>query len=427
VCLAINDVADYADLSMYEGLCFDTDGVATGCYAVTSITAGRIDATFEECHTQLRGFLWQCDFYGAAYRCSAKAGSFAGNDNPAAEANLTFAGYAEDCEAQDYSFGGTIGGGNIVFSGECVRCEVNTAGFATSIGGTGPYTVTMTTAAKFTDCDNGSTGGLGSFGYCENGSVSCGASFRRCRGGDTSFCAAGSGTAMFTGEAIDCEFGDECLGFSQSNDGTFNGVAKRCKGVDYCFGSTGTPATQGGIVGALALLRNCDAGNYSFGGSATPNGNDQFLGTAFLCSGVANCFGTDGDFAGICNKCSCAGYAFGGTGGTTSQAGKILWNCSVTQQMNSIGMRSGLQVYHGLYRGHSSMTSAPFKITDHASGSPKLNYVEIHASDSYTYAVDSDGSLRDVRMAHCLMNKDIDPDLTNLIATGSNVVDSNVR
>lgn len=427
-CMALNDATNYADYSMYRGLCFDTDGAASGCYALTSATAGRVDATFEECHTQLRGFLWNCDFYGAAYRCSAKQGSFAGNDNAAAEADLVFAGYAEDCEAQDYSFGGTIGGGNITFSGQCVRCKVNTAGFGTSIGGTGPYLVTF--SGSCTDCDNAATGGLGSFGYCENGGATAvvfSGSIRRCRGGDSSFCSASTGNANFNGEAVDCDCGDRCFGFSQNNDGEVNGQLLRCNGGDYCFGSTGTPSTRSGRVSSSAVMYYCNAGSYSFAGSATPNGNDQFYGTALRCNGLANCFGTDGDFAGILYSCTCSGYAFGGPGGTTSQVGKILNDCTVVQHMNTIGLRDGIQVYRGLYRSHSSLIIAPFRVTASSVGSPKLNYVEIHASDSATYSVDANGSPQDIRMALCLVNKDIDTDLTNKIGSANNVVDSDVR
>ena len=240
-CLSILNATDSASC-LYKNLTFTTNGGA-GVHAV-SISHTNHNATWIECNTDLPGFLQFVsggDFGGKIMRCSGGSGSFAGNDDIAVDVNLSFSGYAEDCSAGTYSFAGTRGGGDATFDGDAVRCRVQGNGFGSSNGGTGPYTALC--SGTFTDCDNYSTGGSGSFGYCEHGDATFQGTAQRCTSGNSSFGSSSdaSGTGSFQGYAFDCHAARYSFGGNNADSAqaSVNGELRRCSASRYSFGARG--------------------------------------------------------------------------------------------------------------------------------------------------------------------------------------------
>ena len=273
------------------------------------------------------------------------------------------------------------------------------------------------------------SGGDNSFGSQRGvGTATCSGHLEDCIAGDKSYGYTESAAtdALFSGVAKRCIGGDKCFGYSDLGDGTFNGQVTDCVATDYSYGSTGTPATQGGIVGSSAVLSRCNSGSYSFGGSDTPAGNEQFLGIASLCNGTLNCFASDGDFAGSLFDCVAAGASFGGVSGSTSQQGKTMIRCVGLGLTVSIGLRDYLKIAHCELTAAGSLTDGVLQVTDSATEAPRVLNSTIDADSGSTYAVDSDGGANDIKMALCVLSLDIDPDLTNLIGSGNNVVDADL-
>lgn len=277
------------------------------------------------------------------------------------------------------------------------------------------------------------SGGNKSFAYWDSAAGTavalCSGYVEDCIAGDDSYGASAdlvACAATFSGIAKSCKGGDRCFGYSADLDGTFSGTAWDCEAGDYCFGSTGTPATQGGIVATTAVLTRCVVGNYCFGGSDTPAGNEQFLGRASMCTGASNCFASDGDFAGICLDCSAGGKSYGGVSGTTAQTGGGLYRCLGVNLLAAIGLRPGIKVEHCSFRPHSTFTNAVLQVTDSTGTAPTVLSCTIACEAAASYAVDSDGAAENIKMALCVLSKDIDPNLTNQIGSGNNVVDADL-
>jgi len=422
-CFMIN-VASYAAASRYQGLVF-TSGASPNPVAVQSDTVGRIDGFWQDCVADIPGFIWQTNTAGTFFRCVGQAGSFAGNSDTGTEVDVAFTGYAQDCFAGLGSFGATMGGGNATFAGYAVRCQVSSSGFGSSFNGAGSYSVLC--GGFLDDCDNGSTGGSGSFGYCDNGSAECSATIRRCRSGSSSFGAANVGNGTFSGDARDCEAGDYTFGFSYGAQGSFSGTALNCSAGDYAFGASRAPsATVAGHVATSALLTGCKATGYAFGASGpVPIGNDQFFGFARDCEVTGAGFGANGDFAGTAIRCIAAAYAFGGTGGTTSQVNKIIWECTAQETVHAIGVRSGLQIKFSRIRASDALSAAPLLITT-SSSAPLIDKTEIQAATTYSMSIDSSGS-QNARISFCSLSKPISINVTNLFASAPNLVDASVR
>ncbi len=423
ICFRMNE-GHAGENSVYRGLGFTQTG--TGCDAVRSDVGGDVGGTFEDCHTTMRGFIKGGIFSGVARRCSGGNGSFAGWDVAATgDQPVSFTGYAEDCSGGNYSFAANIDGGNATFNGTAIRCKCYSNGFGSSLGGTGPYTVLCD--GSLIDCDNASGTGSGSFGYCENGAATCSAILNRCTSGSYSFGSAGSGIGIFSGEARNCEGSTKLFGYSDSVKGEFSGKAYDCIGYQYCFGASGTPAaTPAGVVTAAAVLRRCEVTSYGFGASgATPAGNDQFYGDARWCATHAGYgFACNGDYAGICFDVVSGAYCFGGVGGTTSQQNKLLFRCVASSLLHTIGVRNALWAKDSQFTAHGSFNDSVLRITDDSSGSPMIYRSELRCDDDVAArSIDTDGSARDAKIAHCLLVRPIHDDVNNVIGDPCNTVD----
>jgi hypothetical protein len=337
---------------------------------------GPVGGTWSDCTTTLERFL-----YGGSIapqrmsRCFAGNRSFGAWEGPGTK-DLTVSGFFEDCVGRQGCFASTTAGGNVVLSGTLNRCAIDGYGFAHTSGGAGH---TADCNATMTDCDNKVVGGGYSFGYSATGQGRTNGVFIRCNSSKKSFgCSesnAGGDYGWFTGQAIECQAGENSFGCN-----SMNLAQSRCQGA----------------------LVDCIASYQSFGARG------EFLAQATRCKGRYGSFGNQTTFAkSLMDSCEVADIAAAANQGPPGIFGARVRNCKffvrAGQLVAPLWINGGLEP-----AGQESLIENTDLFTD-----------------SYGWAVEAvGGGPFDIQMAHCRMNKILDPALTNVLAVPYNVIEA---
>lgn len=366
--------------STFKKLAFDKNPASLSTiYAVMidpALAPLRVRGTWEDCHTELAGFMYGGGFEGIASRCTVGNYSFAGWHG-VAPLDVDCNGALHDCAAGMYSFGATDAGGNATFSGVANRCTVPGFGFGSTKGGGGaPFVGTC--SGTLTDCDNYSTAGSGSFGYSESDVGVASGIFFRCSSGYRSF---GCSTAA-------------------AANGIFSGLAEDCKGSYQCFGSNPTDPTLASCSGNLAL---CVATYQSFGARGS------FTGRAYKCKATYGSFGwAISHKSGHIDDCEITDIRAAANQGPPGIWGAMIRNCVIRT-------KNGEDIAPLVLTGGTAAGNDPSRV---------INcdlYTNTHITSIDTEAL----GFYDVQLVHSRMNVDIDAvHVTNVIGVPYNVVDA---
>lgn len=272
----------------------------------TSNTVLRNCAFFGSTNTW--GMRINVEYAGTYERCVSGEQGFGGQDG---EASGTFI----QCGGGHNSFGGDGGEASGMFA----ECTAGTNSFG---GQNGLASGTFMECTGGDDCFGGQGGeGSGTFIECRGGKKSFGGYggmasgwFRDCFAGDDSF---GGSNGDATGVFVRCSGTTNCFGgsfgtasgfFSDcfanwysfgGNNGTATGLFINCRGDNYCF------APQGDACG---IFENCIGGFACFGSDGTASGFFR------NCRGGTQCFGAYGEASGTFIDCYSGDTGFGGRG-----------------------------------------------------------------------------------------------------------------
>jgi len=412
-----------------ESFCCSVSGHASYSGTATDCVGGNY------CFAASTASAGQTTFAGKTYQCRAGTHSF--GSSYTTTTGMTWSGEAHDCEAAENSFCFELGDQTFTFSGAVYNCKAGQHSFAyggsTASGvvtgefhnciGDGEYcfalglTLTLT-GAKFYRCILTGLGGFGIgvtslsadsdtlFESCEGllGFVFCGsqlgaatvaATFSNCVGGASSFCVGGAATASvnFSGKAYNCRSGALSFGYSYSTaaDNLFSGEVHDCVAGDDSFCSD-TGASYSAIFSGTAV--NCIGGDRCFGGVK------KFTGEAYNCQATSNSFGGDGDDnEGILKGCKCIGRTEG-----RKMVNGWMEDCLFTKTSGTDGLI----------------------LVDSASNTPQIYNCTLINNSTYPCVESHDGGGDNVKMAHCRVNADIGPNMTNQIEAGFNALDTDI-
>lgn len=299
--------------------------------------------------------------------------------NPSMAPTLSPAGQYQDVRCWNESAFGNSNTTNA--SGIFYRCKAGSFSFGTAISSG------STCSGFFYDCEADGA----SFGT--NGTAS--GTFIRCKYVATE----ASASSMFGGAGTASGYFEDCV--ANGVDGCFGNTASgtfvRCRSIR----TTGGAVASGGAFGsgttgvASGLFMYCEAGNSSFG------------------SGGA----TGKTASGVFNYCKAGTNSFGG-GGTNAgtMSGTMFW-CSMTGFLNA--SVTG-KIEHMRIEATGTDQSAVLI------NGGKLYNCTLIATGTGNSVFSSSGGAVNATIAHCRMNKGIDANVTNLIATPYIVNDTNV-
>lgn len=191
-----------------------------------------------------------------------------------------------------------------------------------------------------------------------------------------------------------------------------------CIGQDYCFGG----GAQGGCrISSSAIFRNCTAGNGSFGVEAS------VAGTFYNCHAGSNSFAGNsglgsylGIFSGIAYGCSATENSFGAGDEATEYMSGIMKGCRVTGLQNTLRLTGG-SIDDCYFTATADDTDC---LTLLDSNSKIYNSTLIATGTGKSINA---GSALNVVSAHNRMNLGLGANVTNLVTTPYDVVDSNIE
>lgn len=332
-------------------------------------------ATFEDCYTDLNGFLYGGCCSGQVRRCRAGTYSFAGWHG-AAPLEVIFSGTALECVGGSYSFGATDVGGDAECLGSLTECTVTGYGFGYTAGGAGvPYTAVC--AATMFDC------------------------------------TAASGRSF---------------GHSVTGDAEASGTFHRCHSTLKSFGYSEAAAAHSGVFSGTA--DDCEATSNSFGSNATDPTLAEFSGVADHCTGTFQCFGARGVYTGQARRCTATYGSFGWQ--LAPAKGAVIDQCMITEVGDTPAVDGPPGIYGGLVRRTSITTKAgedtPCIVlvggTAVGNDESRIYDCDLMVTDTHLTTIDTaGGGFFDAQIAHCRMRLAIAAGVTNVLAVPYNMVD----
>lgn len=362
-------------------------GTVRAIYHYRTVGNVKSNLRMQDCHTELTGLMYGGYWDGAAQDCSGNDYSFCGYNGASmgdlaipAGAPVEIDGEYVDCWGKNFSFGAlndTTG-----MTGTTVTCKgvhMRNSGNAHCFGA-----VADPNAANV-DIPAVSTG-----------------TYVNCKGTTNSFGYSATGAATASGAYVDCVASNYSYGSTvgisgqTAKIGTFSGAAYRTQAgtYSYGYGPGDLGGNNSGVIASTAVFEDCIGGSYSFSARGT-------------CEGTFR-------------RCHASGCAFGV--GSAAQDLRME-DC----RLLNIAASSTPEFYSGTierctFTVVTQGTDAPLKI----SGDDVELYDCDLYGDSITESIDADAA-QNIRMAHCRMNVGVNANVTNLIGSPYNVVDSNFR
>lgn len=368
----------HATLSTFQDLAFRGSGAgpvwAVMLDPLVHTPGAPLLGTWEDCHTELPGFLYGGSFGGTVRRCTGGDYSFVGWHGAAA-LDMSFLGTAIDCDGGDYSFGATDAGGVMICGGALDRCTCTSCGYGHSEGGIAFYAATC--SAAMTDC----TSGVESFGY------------------------------------------------SASSTATASGTFDHCTATSSSFGSSDAAPVGDGVFSGMAT--NCQATSNSFGSNAADPENAVFSGRAIDCMATYQCFGARGSFTGQAFRCMSTYGSFGWQ--TAPAVAAVMDGCFVTSVRDTMLVDGPPGIYGGVVRRCYIATKAgedtPCLVlmggTAVGGDESRVYDCDLIVKDTHATTIDcTGGGFFDAQIAHCRMRVGISAGVTNVLAVPYNLVDA---
>ena len=221
------------------------------------------------------------------------------------------------------------------------------------------------------------------FGYVNNGSVTISGTINNCSVTDSGLgYALNNGNVTISGNINNCSGSSSVFGFSQSGNIIISGNILNCTG-----GSNSFAYSTSGNVTVSGKIDNCNIGSGTTSFCSTMSGVSSVSGTISNCVGTTSCFGSTTSVGKIINCIRTSGYG--------THLGAIL-NCTFSDNSANPALTVGAGArikYSTIYQAGAG---------DTIKGSAAISAI----------------------VTHCYLNKALNGNVTNSIATPYNVVDA---
>lgn len=235
--LEINDATGQGDRLVFQDVCLVVDAPSTPGAVLGSSSVGMIKSTFEDCHTDAIGFIYDCDFDGTLRRVIAKGVANVACSDSSSDRSVGTSAVIDDCEFGNYSCGFSAGGEG-KFRGKSKRTIAGECSYGSTDSGTAVYS--SEADCEDVECGQGSFGKTGLYRGKTKRCAAPGDSF-----GNPNFAGAEMKECTNLDRTVPMEV-DQC-------------ILEECK----IAASTGDPIKAVGSGARLTLCEIRTAGSYS--------------------------------------------------------------------------------------------------------------------------------------------------------------------